>query len=475
MRTILLVTIIVSIVLTGCSKKTAQDTMPSPRPLGADVSTFKAPALKDTGDLPQKEEFQKPDLVDPNGVINLTQALALALLENPDLKSFSWQVRASQAAQLQASLKPNPQVSLVVGDFGGSGALSGFDGYESTLSVSQLIEVADKRQKRTQVASLEKKIADWDYESKRLDVFTDVIKAYTDVLSAQQRVDLDGELLRLSEELVQTVSGRVEAGKDAPLDEINARIVLSNIDILYHQANNELDFARSQLASLWSAAPKFKKVEGVLEMPSEIPPLEKITGYLDENPQVARWSVEVEKAKAAYRLEKARGKQDVTVSGGVKRVELENSNALIVGVTIPIGINNRNQGARQQAMYQYAKTLQQQKAVRNKLETDLAGFYKEMANAFTEAKELKDDLLPAAKNVFQASKTGYRQGKLDYLNVLNSQRILFLSMSRHVEALRSYHKAKAEVERLTATPIKPLLGKQKPEAQAQGSNADNKD
>lgn len=453
MRITFLVTIVASLVFSGCGQKPAEELLPRPRPLGAHLSTFKAPAVTETGDLPEDATAATPDFFDPNGVINLGQALGMSLLENPDLKSFSWQVRADQAAQLQASLKPNPELSLDVEDFGGSGGLQSFKGAETTLAFSQLIEVAGKRQKRTQVASLEKKIAGWDYEAKRLSVFADVTKAYTDVLSAQQRVDLDGELLRLSEELVLTVSGRVEAGKDAPLDETKAQIVLSNIRILYRQAENELDFVRGDLASFWLGKADFKKAAGTLDMPGEIPPLGKLTSYLDENPEIARWEVEVDKAKAAYQLEKARGKQDITISGGVKRVEQNDTNAYIVGLTLPIGVSDRNQGNRRKAMYQLAKVRQQQKAVRSDLETELAGYYKEMANAFAAATELKEKVLPAATSVFQASKIGYTQGKLDYLNVLDSQRILFLSLSRHVEALRDYHKAKADVERLIARPI----------------------
>ncbi|MBW8016828.1 MAG: TolC family protein [Planctomycetes bacterium] len=189
-------------------------------------------------------------------------------------------------------------------------------------------------------------------------------------------------------------------------------------------------------------------------MPDSIPFFDKITGYLDDNPEVARWAVEVKKAKAAYQLAKARSKQDITLSAGVKRFSETDINAMVVGVTIPIGVSNRNQGRRRQAIYQLAKIRQQQRAARTRLQTQLAGYYNEMANAFASATELKQKVLPAAAGVFKASKTGYRQGKLDYLNVLHSQRILFKAMSRHVEALRDFHKAKAQVERLTARKIK---------------------
>lgn len=458
MRILLLVLIVIGFVFSGCSQNSTEVVLPQRSPLGADISTFEAPAVNKKDELSAQVVSEAAyreslGLVEPVGVISLEQALGLALLDNPGLKAYSWQVRAAEAAQLQSSLNPNPEFLVEVEEFGGSGPMRQFDGAETTFAVSQLIEVGGKRKKREQVASLDKKIASWDYESKRVGVFSDVAKAYAGVLSAQQRVDLDGELLRLSEQLVETVSGRVEAGKDAPLDESKAQVVLSNIKILHRQATNDLTFARSQLASLWAGQAKFEKASGKLDMPKSIVSLESIVGFIDDSPEVARWAVEVEKAQAAYELTKALGKQDVTLSGGVKRFSETDTSALVVGLSIPIGVSDRNQGGRREAMYLLAKARQEQRAVKARLETELDGFYNQMANAYAEATELKDNVVPATSSVYEASKTGYTQGKLDYLNVLDSQRMLFHSMSRYVDAQREYHKAKADVERLIGRSI----------------------
>jgi cobalt-zinc-cadmium efflux system outer membrane protein len=78
----------------------------------------------------------------------------------------------------------------------------------------------------------------------------------------------------------------------------------------------------------------------------------------------------------------------------------------------------------------------------------LASSYQELSNAFTEATELKSKVLDGAQDVFDASAEGYREGKLDYLNVLDAQRTLFEAKERYIEALSAYHKARADVERL---------------------------
>ncbi|MHC4682264.1 MAG: TolC family protein, partial [Planctomycetota bacterium] len=130
----------------------------------------------------------EPGPADRNEMMTLPRALSLALMHNPVLKAFSWEVRASEARALQASLWPNPELDVEVEEVGGAGDRSGFDGAETTVQLSQFIELGDKRGKRTKVASLENDISQWDYEARRLDVFTSVVKAFTETLAAQERL-----------------------------------------------------------------------------------------------------------------------------------------------------------------------------------------------------------------------------------------------------------------------------------------------
>jgi cobalt-zinc-cadmium efflux system outer membrane protein len=79
--------------------------------------------------------------------------------------------------------------------------------------------------------------------------------------------------------------------------------------------------------------------------------------------------------------------------------------------------------------------------------------YQALLSAYTEATELDKNVLQGAESVFEASKTGYSRGKLDYLNVLDAQRTLFEAKARYIDAIASYHTAKADVERLIGCSI----------------------
>ena len=140
---------------------------------------------------------------DPTGTITLRDAVTLALINNPKLKAFSLDIRAAEARKLQAGLLPNPEIDLEVEEFGGTGDRAGFDSSQTTIQIGQLIELADKRSRRTHLAALEKDLAELDFKSKRLDVMSDVARAFIDVLTAQEQLSLSKELLDFPNRLTQ--------------------------------------------------------------------------------------------------------------------------------------------------------------------------------------------------------------------------------------------------------------------------------
>src|SRR5262245_21813874 len=109
----------------------------------------------------------------PSGAVSLEDALAAALLHNPELATYPFEIRAEEARALQEGLLPNPSLSTEVenfGRFGGGG--DGVEKAQTTVSLTQLFELGGKRTKRRSLAKLDSEIAGWDYERARLDTAT---------------------------------------------------------------------------------------------------------------------------------------------------------------------------------------------------------------------------------------------------------------------------------------------------------------
>ncbi len=436
------VPVLLAILLPGCAARQSGETGWSE--VGRPVSDLVADAPIDSEKAPSDISYG-----DPSGLLTLREALALALLKNPELAAFSWEVRAAEARTLQAGVLPNPSVGVEVENFAGSGERQSFDTAETTVALSQLIELGGKRGKRERVATLQKDLAGWDYEAKRLDVLTETAKIFVDLLGAQQQFAYAAELVRLAEMTHRTVSERVEAGKVSPLEAAKAGVTLANTRLQHAQAQSNLAAARKKLSLMWGeSAPSFERAEGDLEIITPAPSAEELSRRLAKNPDIARWVKESEQRAAALELEKAKSIPDLTVSGGVRSFNDENDSAFVVGVSIPIPLFDRNQGGALEAGYNLAKAKEERRAAEARAGASLAESHELLAFSYDQATVLRSQVLPAAEHAFAAAGEGYREGKFDFLELLDAQRTLFEARGRYIEALIVYHKTKADVERL---------------------------
>jgi outer membrane protein, heavy metal efflux system len=419
------------------------ETSGKPRPsLGSPYATFQSADAESIADDPVASQDN------PTGVITLEQALAVGLLQNPELATFSWEVRAAEARLIQEGLFPNPEIESSVENFGGDKELEGFDGAETTIQISQMIELGGKRAQRKHVAELEKDLAGWEYESKRLDVFTDISKAFWDVVAAQEQCAIAQEITSVADNAYALAAERVKAGKVPPLEEIQSKVTATTTRIEFEQARRALETARKKLAATWgSASPVFQKVSADIEALFP-PPLENFAAYLSGNPDLSRWDTEMEKTRAQISLADAERIPDLTVGAGPRYYNETDDTAFVMNVSVPIPLFNRNQGATQEARFNLAKARQRRKVALLKAQNDLEQAYQNLSSSYQTSDLLMKIAIPAAQTAYSAALEGYREGKIGYLSVVETQRTFFEVKHQYISAIVDYHKSKADIERL---------------------------
>ncbi|NLH40696.1 MAG: TolC family protein [Planctomycetes bacterium] len=399
--------------------------------------------------IPQNTRTHGGAIAEPTGVVALRDALALAVSRNPRLAVYPYELRAADARALQAGLRPNPELEVEIEELAGGGERSGFEGAETTIRIDHPIELGDKRAKRVRVAQFDKELVEWDYRAARLDVIREATQAFVAVHAAQNRVALARKVVELSEQAYAAVAQRVQAGRDSPVDELRASVTLSTGRIALQKNEKALASARHTLAAIWGGrTPAFQEVAGdFYELPLPLP-IEDSAAAIDENPDVARWESQERKQRAALSLAKAGGVPDVSVGGGIQRFEAGDDSALVVGLGVPIPLFDRNQGAIREATAELGKVRRQEEAERVRVLASLAEATGALAAAYEEATVLRDEVLPRAEQALAAAQDGYRQGKFDYLYVLDTQRTLLEIQAAYIDAVEAYHKASAEVRRL---------------------------
>jgi len=416
--------------LSGCAAQVEPTPLPEPRMLGRTLPSVQAPETAES-DIPQ------PAVVaEPAGVVALRDGLAVALMNNPRLAAFSWEVRAREANVLQAGLFPNPEITIEVENFAGSGDNSGFDASENTLWLSQLIELGGKRIKRRKVAEFEQAVAGWDYETARIDTFTEVALAFVDVLAAQERKALSQELVAVSERALRIVSDQVRAGAVSAVEKS----------------------ARLRLAATWgSTTVTFSKVAGDLEANVASPPSQAaLLSQVENNPDLARWASELSARRAMVAFEESKRIPDLTLGGGPRWLEETNDNAFVFQLSVPIPVFDRNQGRALEARRLLAKASEERREAEVSVRTALGTAYQSLAATHETVVTLDRQVLPKAQEAFDGVTSAYRRGVFRYLDVLDAQRTLFALRSEYLDSLAAYHAAVARVERLVGRPLEEI-------------------
>ena len=446
--------VVLTIVLLASARyANGQDSVfPVPRrPLGRDLQVYE-PAPGD----PERREA--PPVRNPTGTVSLRDAVALTLLQNPGLAAFAWETRAREARLLQAGRLPNPVITPLVQDLGGNTGLTGAADpiqAQTTIELSQLIELGGKRAARRTLAASSRDLAAWDYETARIDVLTDVSRAFTDVLAAQEAVALTAEATRLVEQVQQSVALRVVAGVVSPIEETRATVALAAVRVESARARRALEASRARLALLWgSPTAVFQSAAGDLKAePAALPAMSELTARIEQSPELARWAAEMAQREAVLAVERSKRGVDVAVIAGYRRYHEIDSNAFVVGASIPLPLFDRNRDGIEEARSRLAKAYEERRAVHARVAAALADAYAALASAHDEVTALRLAVLPGSQETFDAVSEGYRLGKFGYLDVLDAQRTLIGAGSQYLRALSDYHKAIANVERLIGAPL----------------------
>lgn len=437
--------------LAGCGESVAADPRPSPTPAVSIVSS--EPAR--TSEPAKPEEF-----VEPEGPLDLSEAMALSLLRHPELRMFSADIRIAEARRLQAGLRPNPELEVEVENIGGTAPLNEFEGAESTVKLSQEIETAGKLAKRKQVATLDTKLADWDYRSKKLDILAQARAAFVRAWIAQEQLTVAEEQVRLSRTVFDSIRALVESGRESPVDLSRAQVVLAEQQLDFRKAQEESALARKLLAGFWAGSePKFTSVRGETLMVEPVADAAQLREKIAQNPDLLRWTTEQQQRRAQLALERAKGASNFSISGGYKRLEEDNDDAFVVGVSIPLPVSDRNQGGKLEAAHRLARSVEEQRLAELQITQSFLATYSELTTAYHQIEQIRSQILPASQQVFDAARMGYEQGKYEYLTLLDAQQSLFETRRNHLESLQAYHLARIEMDRLLGEPADLQEGK----------------
>lgn len=397
------------------------------------------------------------EATNPDGPITLRDALGLALAQSPDLSAFAWETRAREARLLQAGRFTNPSLEILTEDLGVdalSGNLPAAFQRQTTIQLSQLVELGGKRGARRGVAMAQRDLASMDYEAARLNLLTRVAESFVDVVLSQEAVALSAQTLELAQRLHEAIAARVAAGVVSPLEETKSGVGLALARIEAAKARRSLEANRAQLAALWgSSEARFERADGVLAVLPPPPSIGDLRALLAKNPDLARWASEVAEREAVSAFERSKRWPDLTLTAGYRRFAQTSDRAFLVGASIPLPLFDRNRDAVEEARSRLNEARDEQRAAEALLNAALVAAHQALTGAFDEVTAIEATVLPGAQSAFDGVEEGYRAGKFSLLDLLDAQRSLVNAKTQRLRALGDLHKASARLERLIGHPL----------------------
>jgi len=380
-------------------------------------------------------------------ILTLEAAISRTLAANAELAAFGHEVAAVEAEAFQAGLRPNPELSLEMENLGGSGDYSGLDNAESTALVSQRLELGGKRTLRQELGRRSHRSARKEFDILKNEVLARTVERFFAVLSAQNRLALAGEQIDLASRILSTVRQRVASGKSPAVEIVRFKSILATAQIRRETARQELAAARAALCSAWGdAPPDFDAAEGDLERLSPLPAWTELEQRIGNTPSSQLAASGANVAEQAVELAAAGRIPDLTLSLGIKNIQETGDNAAVAGLSIPLPLFDRNQGEIRSARARLASARDNEHRIRRDVRAVLADRFHRLQAVGQEAAVLRDEILPAEKNAFEAVSYGYRAGKFGFLEVLDAEQSLFEAKSRYIEVLTAYHQLYAAME-----------------------------
>jgi cobalt-zinc-cadmium efflux system outer membrane protein len=429
----------------------------------------------------QSREAAGAARAEPRGELTLAQAVELALARNPELAASAFDTLAAEARVEQARLQVNPDLSVELENFAGTGVARGTQALETTLTLSQVVELGGKRALRTEVAASDRDLTQVERRAQQLDVLAEVTRRFIAVVAAQERAVLASSAKDITQRTLDAISKRVEAARSPEAERSRARIAHTRASIEEQQAQSELRAARFALSALWGARldsysqdaaipaatqpivpassgtdrTAFTTARGDLMSLDPTQPYDALIARLERNPDFLRFASEARLRDAELQLARAQARPNLAFGGGVRRLNESSDTALVATFSISLPAFDRNQGAIRAAEARRQQTTAARDAAFIRARATIYGLYQELSASRSRVETLRAEALPQAERALQETEYGYQRGRFSYLELATAQRDQLELKGALIDGAADYHRILAEIERLTGEALTP--------------------
>jgi cobalt-zinc-cadmium efflux system outer membrane protein len=427
--------------------------------VGVGCSTFREPAFPVHADAAVRSAAPRPaGVVQAQAVAPTPQAVPTpadvnglvqaAVTANPRLARANALVEAARGRFVQAGLRPNPVFAFNADELGDRTGPMGL----LSPSLSQEFVLGGKLSLAQAVAAREIDQATLDALGQRYAIAGAVRAAAYELAALRQRREVLGEVVGIAEKSVEQAT-KAEKAVNATLtrgDVLPLELELERFKTEQESLEREIPAAERRLAALVGDA-RMPVGSFAAELSAPLPDYQLDAArdaVVEYHPEVRSAAVAVERAQAAVRRAEAELIPNVTGSIGYVRQNQNQSNDWSVGVSVPLVVNNKNQGNIRAARAEVVAATLEVTRVQNDLADRVATAFRTYAAAKARAERYRDVILKKADENYEFVRRQLDKGVVEYLRVLQAQRAVAEAKLEYNRALGEAWRAAGELSGL---------------------------
>ena len=380
----------------------------------------------------------------PAARIDLNQAIQLALVHNHALKAARTTIQQSQAVEITAGLRPNPVFTtdaLFLPLFSPNGLTSGNLNSLSEFDVgaAYTIERGQKRQSRVRAArDVTRETRTLVSDAERTLAFN-VAQQFIGVLLAKSTLEFAQTDLNSFRDTVNISEARYKAGDISEGDYLKIKLQLLQFQTDVSSAQVALVQARAGLREFlgYDAVPENYEVAGELAYTPVTLNLEDFEAQaLKLRPDLVAAREGVTAADSQYRLARANGKRDLTLTMDYTHVNTFNNGSFFGSIEIPIF--DRNQGEIARTHYAITQAQETQASTSDTVLTDVQNAYEATRTDGQVVELYTSGYLKEAQDSLDISQYAYKRGAASLLDFLDAERSYRATELAYRQALASF-------------------------------------
>ncbi|MFZ2146571.1 MAG: TolC family protein [Sedimentisphaerales bacterium] len=405
------------------------------------------------------EASQQPG--DSNDLQTLADYLRYASLNNAELKAKfeEWKAALEQVPQAKALDDPKFTYSYFIEE-----VETRVGPQRQKFGIMQVFPWFGKIEARTDIAAAKANAAQQRYETAKLKLFRQVKEAFYEFAYLATAIDIAKQNLELLKHFEEVARTKYRTAAAIHPDIIRTQVELATLEDILRSLEQLREPTVAKLNSALN-----RPIDAELAWPKKEPPREVqldrqhiVQALKRANPELAEFSWEIQAATSRVELAKKKFYPDIgvgldwiqtdgAVSPGV-RGSGNDPVILMFSMNIPLWQDNYK-AAERQAKADVRKIQEQRTDIENKILSRVFEVLYDIEDSQRKTHLYGDVLVSKAEELVQASETAYQAGMIDFLSLIDAQRMLLKYELDYERAVTNNQQKLAELEMLVGTEL----------------------